>query len=46
MKARLFTKQVFKVPDEKGAVLVTGLLLILVLTILSMAAMLSTATEL
>jgi len=46
MKARLFTKQIFKVPDEKGAVLVTGLLLILVLTILSMAAMLSTATEL
>jgi len=39
-------KQIFKVPDEKGAVLVTGLLLILVLTILSMAAMMSTATEL
>ncbi len=46
MKARLFMKQIFKVPDEKGAVLVTGLLLILVLTILSMAAMMSTATEL
>jgi Tfp pilus assembly protein PilX len=39
-------KQIFKVPDEKGAVLITGLLLILVLTILSMAAMMSTATEL
>jgi len=46
MKARLFMKQIFKVPDEKGAVLITGLLLILVLTILSMAAMMSTATEL
>ena len=46
MKARLSMKQIFKVPDEKGAVLVTGLLLILVLTILSMAAMMSTATEL
>jgi len=46
MKARLFMKQIFKVPDEKGAVLVTGLLLILMLTILSMAAMMSTATEL
>jgi hypothetical protein len=39
-------KQIFKAPDEKGAVLITGLLLILVLTILSMAAMMSTATEL
>lgn len=46
MKARLSMKQIFKVPDEKGAVLITGLLLILVLTILSMAAMMSTATEL
>jgi len=46
MKARLFMKQILKVPDEKGAVLITGLLLILVLTILSMAAMMSTATEL
>jgi len=46
MKARLFMKQIFRVPDEKGAVLITGLLLILVLTILSMAAMMSTATEL
>src|SRR5512143_2238652 len=46
MKARFFMKQIFKVPDEKGAVLITGLLLILVLTILSMAAMMSTATEL
>ena len=46
MKARLFRKQIFKVPDEKGAVLITGLLLLLVLTILSMAAMMSTATEL
>ena len=46
MKAPLFMKQLFKVPDEKGAVLITGLLLILVLTILSMAAMMSTATEL
>jgi Tfp pilus assembly protein PilX len=32
--------------DEKGAVLVIGLLLILVLTILSMAAMMTTAMEL
>jgi len=46
MKVRLSMKQIFKVPDEKGAVLITGLLLILVLTILSMAAMMSTATEL
>lgn len=46
MKGCLSMKQIFKVPDEKGAVLITGLLLILVLTILSMAAMMSTATEL
>jgi Tfp pilus assembly protein PilX len=46
MEHRLFRKQIFKVPNEKGAVLITGLLLILVLTILSMAAMMSTATEL
>lgn len=46
MEHRLFRKQIFKAPNEKGAVLVTGLLLILVLTILSMAAMMSTATEL
>jgi hypothetical protein len=32
--------------NEKGAVLVTGLLILLVLTILSMAAMMSTAVEL
>ena len=32
--------------DERGAALITGLLLVLVLTILSMAAMMSTATEL
>ncbi len=32
--------------DERGAVLITGLLLVLVLTILSLAAMMSTATEL
>ncbi|MBI5966426.1 MAG: hypothetical protein HY882_01025, partial [Deltaproteobacteria bacterium] len=31
--------------NEKGAVLVTGLLLVLVLTILSMAAMMSTSAE-
>jgi Tfp pilus assembly protein PilX len=46
MKSRRFMKKYFKFPDEKGAVLVTGLLLLLVLTILGMAAMATTAMEL
>jgi len=39
-------RKIFPAEDEKGAVLVTGLLLVLVLTILSMAAMMSTSAEL
>jgi Tfp pilus assembly protein PilX len=46
MENRLLVKTLFKTPDEKGAVLITGLLLVLVLTILSMAGLMSTASEL
>jgi Tfp pilus assembly protein PilX len=46
MKNRCFLKKYSKSPDQKGAVLVTGLLLLLVLTILGMAAMLTTGMEL
>ena len=46
MKNRCFLKKYFKPPDEKGAALVTGLLLVLVLTILGMVAMATTSMEL
>ena len=46
MENRLSVRHYFKAPDEKGAALITGLLLVLVLTILSMAGLLSTASEL
>jgi Tfp pilus assembly protein PilX len=39
-------KILFRTPDEKGAVLIAGLLMVLVLTILSMAGLMSTASEL
>jgi len=39
-------RRVFTAESEKGAVLITGLLLVFVLTILSMAAMMSTSAEL
>ncbi len=39
-------KKISFAANERGAVLITGLLLVLVLTILSLAAMMSTATEL
>ena len=45
MENRLSVKKFFKTPDEKGAALITGLLLVLVLTILSMAGLISTASE-
>ncbi|MBM4333709.1 MAG: hypothetical protein FJ117_21255 [Deltaproteobacteria bacterium] len=44
-KAR-FLKRTFQAGNERGAVLVAGLLVALVLTILSVAAMMSTTTEL
>lgn len=39
-------RKIFPAESEKGAVLITGLLLVFVLTILSMAAMMSTSAEL
>jgi hypothetical protein len=46
MNTRAWLKKVSLSIDERGAALITGLLLVLVLTILSIAAMMSTATEL
>jgi Tfp pilus assembly protein PilX len=46
MKKLISFGKAFCNKNEKGAVLVTGLLILLVLTILSMAAMMSTAVEL
>jgi Tfp pilus assembly protein PilX len=46
MENRLLVKRLFRTSDEKGAVLITGLLLVLVMTILSMAGLMSTASEL
>jgi Tfp pilus assembly protein PilX len=46
MNIRGMFKKISLATDERGAVLITGLLLVLVLTILSLAAMMSTATEL
>jgi Tfp pilus assembly protein PilX len=46
MNKVLFLSRKFHAGNEKGAVLIVGLLVILVLTILSMAAMMSTGTEL
>ncbi len=45
MKTRAWLTNHSLSQDERGAALITGLLLVLVLTILSMAAMMSTATE-
>ena len=46
MNTRAWLKKVSLSIDERGAALITGLLLVLVLTVLSIAAMMSTATEL
>jgi Tfp pilus assembly protein PilX len=46
MNQLLILKKIFKADEQKGAVLVAGLLIVLVLTILSLAAMMSTGTEL
>jgi Tfp pilus assembly protein PilX len=46
MKNRCFSKKHSKFPDQKGAILITGLLLLLVLTILGMAAMMTSGMEL
>jgi Tfp pilus assembly protein PilX len=46
MNASARFKNLFSSANEKGAVLVTSLLIVLVLTILSLASMMSTATEL
>ena len=46
MNIRGMFKKISLATDQRGAVLITGLLLVLVLTILSLAAMMSTATEL
>jgi len=46
MMSQSCLRRVFTAESEKGAVLVTGLLLVFVLTILSMAAMMSTSAEL
>jgi Tfp pilus assembly protein PilX len=46
MNKVLFLTRKFHAGNEKGAVLIVGLLVILVLTVLSMAAMMSTGTEL
>lgn len=46
MNIRGMFKKISLATDERGAVLITGLLIVLVLTILSLAAMMSTATEL
>jgi hypothetical protein len=39
-------RKIFKVGDEKGAILVAGLLVVLILTVLSLAAMMNTGAEL
>jgi len=46
MNRLLFLRKIFRAHNEKGAILVAGLLIVLVLTILSLAAMMSTGTEL
>ena len=46
MNTKAWFKKISFAANERGAVLITGLLLVLVLTILSLAAMMSTATEL
>lgn len=46
MNTRAWLKKFSLSIDERGAALITGLLLVLVLTVLSIAAMMSTATEL
>jgi Tfp pilus assembly protein PilX len=46
MNEKTWLERILRSTDEKGAVLVTGLLFVLVLTLLSIAAMMSTATEL
>ncbi|MFH1763841.1 MAG: PilX N-terminal domain-containing pilus assembly protein [Gemmatimonadota bacterium] len=46
MKCSSSGLKIWGAPNQKGAALITGLLLVLVLTILSMAAMMSTASEL
>ena len=46
MNKELSLRKKFHAGNEKGAVLIVGLLVILVLTVLSMAAMMSTGTEL
>jgi hypothetical protein len=46
MKEKAWWKKMISPDSEKGAVLITGLLFVLVLTLLSIAAMMSTATEL
>ncbi len=46
MNKALLLRRIFQAGNERGAVLVVGLLIVLVLTILSMAAMMSTGTEL
>jgi Tfp pilus assembly protein PilX len=46
MNKKTWLEKIFRPPNEKGAVLITGLLFVLILTLLSVAAMMSTATEL
>jgi len=46
MKKRNYARMMFPIANQRGAALITGLLLVVVLTILSIAAMMSTATEL
>jgi Tfp pilus assembly protein PilX len=46
MNKVLFLKKTFHAGNERGAILIVGLLVILVLTVLTMAAMISTGTEL
>jgi len=46
MKKAYLSRRIFPLRNEKGAVLVVGLFIILVLAILSVAAMMSTGTEL
>jgi Tfp pilus assembly protein PilX len=46
MEKKLFFQKNYHLGNERGAVLIVGLLIVLVLTTLSLAAMMSTATEL
>ncbi len=46
MNKELFLRKKFHAGNEKGAILIVGLLVILVLSVLTMAAMMSTGTEL